>query len=102
MRENTTRRQALIAGGAVTATCIGAITTAGEESRKTDADSKKNAPLKLRICLTDGQVVTLQAAELIIDFDAGGRLLVTTDGILPVRDRQPPFPNSGPSIQSNR
>lgn len=79
------RRQALIA--ATTATAIGAVASVTSAGEKPSGERSKIAqPLKLKITLTDGEIVTLNAAELVIDFGASGQLLVKPNGFLPIRD----------------
>lgn len=88
---SVSRRQALIA--ASTATAIGAIanvTSADDKpGDKNSGDASKMAPpLKLKVTLTDGQIVTLNAKELVIDFGTNGQLLVKPNGFLPVRENE--------------
>ena len=91
-----TRRHALIA--ASTATAIGvvaSVTNAGDKESKPGGDRSTTAPpLKLKVTLTDGEVVTLKAAELVIDFGANGQLLVKPNGFLPIRDDGQPSDES--------
>ena len=79
------RRQALIAASA--ATVVGAVASVTNAGQKDSGERSKVAPpLKLKITLTDGEIVSLNAAELVIDFGANGQLLVKPNGFLPVRD----------------
>ena len=91
------RRHALIA--ASTATAIGvvaSVTNAGDKESKPGGDrSQSTPPLKLKVTLTDGEVVTLKAAELVIDFGANGQLLVKPNGFLPIH-------NDGQSSDSSK
>ncbi|MEK6261930.1 MAG: hypothetical protein AABP62_25305 [Planctomycetota bacterium] len=97
------RRQALVAVS--TATAIGAIasvTSADDKpGDKNSGDAlKRTPPLKLKVTLTDGQIVTLNAKELVIDFGTNGQLLVMPNGFLPVREngkesQSDKRPNSG-------
>ncbi|MDB5350986.1 MAG: hypothetical protein JWN86_2233 [Planctomycetota bacterium] len=78
-----TRRRALIAASTVTAMGIATkVANADDTSSKSSGDrSRKPTPLKLKVTLTDGQVVTLTAAEVLIDFGANGQLLLKPDGV---------------------
>lgn len=76
------RRRALIA--ASTATVIGAVASVTNAGQQKPADRPNAArSLKLKITLTDGEIVTLNAAELVIDFGANGQLLVKSNGLVP-------------------
>ena len=81
------RRQALVVASAATAiSVVAGVTNAGDSESKSNGERSRNAPpLKLKVTLTDGQVVTLKAAELVIDFGDNGQLLVKPNGFLPVR-----------------
>ena len=80
------RRQLLTS--ASTAMTIGTVASVANADQKETGDWTTAAPpLKLKITLTDGEIVTLNAAELIIDFGANGQLLVKSNGFLPVQDR---------------
>lgn len=83
------RRQALIAASAATAIgVVASVTSAGDPDPKSgDAQSKIAPPLKLKVTLTDGQIVTLNAAELVIDYGTNGQLLVKPNGFLPTPHR---------------
>jgi hypothetical protein len=66
---------------------IGNVAQAGDRGQKPgDEGPRALPPLKLKVTLTDGQIVTLNAAELVIDFGANGQLLVKSNALLPVRD----------------
>ena len=94
------RRQALIS--ASTATMIGAVASVTNAGQKETGDRTTAAPpLKLKITLTDGEIVTLNAAELIIDFGANGQLLVKPNGFLPVQDAGGSQGNKGPQDKDN-
>ena len=80
------RRDALIA--ASTATALGLVASAANADDKPDRSdqkkggdrSRKAPPLKLKVTLTDGQVVTLNATELVIDYGEKGQLVLKPNG----------------------
>ena len=84
-----TRRDALIAASAATALGFVASTAnAGDKPDSSDPkaggdQSRKAPPLKLKVTLTDGQIVTLNATELVIDYGESGKLLLQPNGFLP-------------------
>ena len=82
------RRQALFVAGAATAIgVVASVANAGDPGSKSNGDPSRIAPrLKLKVTLTDGQIVTLNAAELVIDYGDNGQLLVKPNGFIPVRD----------------
>jgi len=49
-----------------------------------------NAPLKIRIMLTDGQTIEMSCASVEVAFAAGGELRVTENGALPISTIAPP------------
>ena len=95
------RREALIAaasiGTAVATTQFASAEGPGNRVVPTpdqDASSQKSKPpeeplLKLSITLTDGQVVTFNAREAVIDFFGSGKLLVRPTGVMPVTGLDP-------------
>ena len=94
------RRQALIS--ASTATVIGAVASVTNAGQKETGDRRTAAPpLKLQITLTDGEIVTLNAAELIIDFGANGQLLVRPNGFLPVQNPDGSQADKSPQHKDN-
>ena len=82
------RRQALFVAGAATAIgVVASVANAGDPKSKPDGERSRIAPpLKLKVTLTDGQIVTLNAAELVIDYGDNGQLLVKPNGYIPLRD----------------
>ena len=97
------RRDALIA--ASTATALGLVASATNAGDKPDSDdpkatgdrSRKAPPLKLKVTLTDGQVVTLNATELVIDYGEKGQLLVQPHGFLSDPNDWEQGPKSAPT-----
>jgi hypothetical protein len=86
---SVSRRQALFVAGATTAIGVVAVAAnAGDSESKQQLSERSRIapPLKLKVTLTDGQIVTLNAAELVIDYGEMGQLLVKPNGFLPARD----------------
>ena len=54
-----------------------------EKPGKEKAHPKSSHQLKLKVTLTDGQVLTLNASEVVLDFGDNGQLVAKPSGILP-------------------
>jgi hypothetical protein len=76
-----------------TAAVVGLVTRASDAGDKSP-DSNHQSPLKLQVTLTDGQVLTLNAAEVVIDFGGNGKLCAKPSGILPIGAATDPWRNN--------
>jgi hypothetical protein len=73
-------------------TAVSTAAVVGLVTRASDAGDK--SPLKLQVTLTDGQVLTLNAAEVVIDFGGNGKLCAKPSGILPIGAATDPWRNN--------
>jgi hypothetical protein len=88
------RRSALVA-----AVSLGASAAVADDSpfeQETSETAKPRRPVipiqqvKLSITLTDGQVVSFNATQAVIDFGTGSQLLVKSTGVMPIITAGPP------------